>query len=558
MGKTTLWRAGVEAAEAAGLCVLQAQPAESETALSFSGLGDLLDPVLDEALEPLPAGQRSALARALVLEEVEGPAPDAHAAGVALLNALRGLASTRDAPRRSRRRAVARRGVLRGARVRRASTQSRARRCPARTSLGPRERAPGRAEAHPALQRPGRRPARSRGVAPGRAGPPRCRAASTAPGGGASGLGRKPLLRARDRAHAHAQRRVRRGRKAAARSRLPPRPRPRSSARPAAREPRLPGRRRCACAPDRSRSPRRHPVSDASWASSPALEARIVETEGDRIRFTHPLLAAGALETADPQRRAEIHARLAELLEDPEARAWQLAASVDRARRGSRGGARGGRASTRARAVRHGLRRFYSSVPSSSRRTIDRTKQCGGLSTPPTCTSRRATRDAAEAKLRDLIAPLSPGPQRASALVRTRTHPPLRGARGGARAVRSRSSTRPATIARRSQLAHEGVAACSIWMFERFDDAVRAHGHRIRTGRRARRRGTRRGRAPDTARRGDAARAGRPPRRPLERALALQDVRGGPSCPGSAAHLHLPSAGPGPTRSNVRAPRSST
>ena len=95
MGKTTLWRAGVEAAEAAGLRVLQAEPAESETALSFSGLGDLLDRVLDEALAPLPVGQRSALARALVLEEAEGPAPDAHAAGVALLNALRALASDR-------------------------------------------------------------------------------------------------------------------------------------------------------------------------------------------------------------------------------------------------------------------------------------------------------------------------------------------------------------------------------------------------------------------------------------------------------------------------------
>ncbi len=39
--------------------MLQAQPAESETALSFSALGDLLDPVLDEALAPLAAGQRS-------------------------------------------------------------------------------------------------------------------------------------------------------------------------------------------------------------------------------------------------------------------------------------------------------------------------------------------------------------------------------------------------------------------------------------------------------------------------------------------------------------------
>src|SRR5262245_26634141 len=79
MGKTTLWRSGVDAAHADGICVLQAQPAESETALSFSGLGDLLDPVLDEALKPLPAGQRLALSRALVLEDVEGPAPDAHA-----------------------------------------------------------------------------------------------------------------------------------------------------------------------------------------------------------------------------------------------------------------------------------------------------------------------------------------------------------------------------------------------------------------------------------------------------------------------------------------------
>jgi DNA-binding CsgD family transcriptional regulator len=62
----------------------------------------------------------------------------------------------------------------------------------------------------------------------------------------------------------------------------------------------------------------------------PALDAGVVELEHDRIRFTHPLLAAGAYETASPLRRAEIHARLAELLEDPEARAWQLAASVEK------------------------------------------------------------------------------------------------------------------------------------------------------------------------------------------------------------------------------------
>lgn len=78
VGKTTLWKAGVAEAEDRGLRLLQALPAESETALSFSGIGDLLDPVLDEALAPLPVAQRRALALALVLEEVEGPPPDPH------------------------------------------------------------------------------------------------------------------------------------------------------------------------------------------------------------------------------------------------------------------------------------------------------------------------------------------------------------------------------------------------------------------------------------------------------------------------------------------------
>ena len=41
VGKTTLWRAGTAAADERGLRVLQALPGESETALSFSGVGDL-------------------------------------------------------------------------------------------------------------------------------------------------------------------------------------------------------------------------------------------------------------------------------------------------------------------------------------------------------------------------------------------------------------------------------------------------------------------------------------------------------------------------------------
>jgi len=36
MGKTTLWRAAIEQAEVAGVLVLQAQPVESETTLSYA------------------------------------------------------------------------------------------------------------------------------------------------------------------------------------------------------------------------------------------------------------------------------------------------------------------------------------------------------------------------------------------------------------------------------------------------------------------------------------------------------------------------------------------
>ena len=75
--------------------MLEARPAESEIALTFCALGDLLHPVLDDALAPLPEGQKRALSRALVLGDDDGPPPDPHAVGIAVLNALRGLAEQR-------------------------------------------------------------------------------------------------------------------------------------------------------------------------------------------------------------------------------------------------------------------------------------------------------------------------------------------------------------------------------------------------------------------------------------------------------------------------------
>lgn len=51
----------------------------------------------------------------------------------------------------------------------------------------------------------------------------------------------------------------------------------------------------------------------------------VVVIEGNRVRFTHPLLASGIYENADPARRREIHRRLAEINTQPELRARHLA-----------------------------------------------------------------------------------------------------------------------------------------------------------------------------------------------------------------------------------------
>ena len=73
VGKTTLWEAGLTETATRGYRVLSARPAESETSLSFSGIGDLLDPVLERALASLSAPQNRALSRALRLRFRLGP-----------------------------------------------------------------------------------------------------------------------------------------------------------------------------------------------------------------------------------------------------------------------------------------------------------------------------------------------------------------------------------------------------------------------------------------------------------------------------------------------------
>jgi predicted ATPase len=94
IGKTTLWRAGVAAAEDAGFLVLRATPSETETHLAFAAAADLLAPVGEDALTYLPGVQRRALAGAILLRS-DDAAIDRRAVATAFLGALRGLAAAR-------------------------------------------------------------------------------------------------------------------------------------------------------------------------------------------------------------------------------------------------------------------------------------------------------------------------------------------------------------------------------------------------------------------------------------------------------------------------------
>jgi DNA-binding CsgD family transcriptional regulator len=92
IGKTRLWQAGLDAARAKGLTILAARPAGAEAQLSFVALGDLLEGVLEDALPELPPVQRRALEAALLLSDADAPAPEPRAVGLATLGVLRRLA----------------------------------------------------------------------------------------------------------------------------------------------------------------------------------------------------------------------------------------------------------------------------------------------------------------------------------------------------------------------------------------------------------------------------------------------------------------------------------
>jgi DNA-binding CsgD family transcriptional regulator len=327
VGKTTLWRAGVAAAGQAGIRVAQSSPVEAETKLAFAALGDLLEGLAVEVVGDLPVPQQRALGAALLWEEIEGRSPDQRTVAVALLNVLRRLAGAGPvllavddvqwldsssaaalafAARRLRSEPI---GLLFTRRV-----------TGERLTLGL-DRSVGDDRQHQIEVGP---------ISPGalhcllhdRLGlvfpSPVLRRLHQATGG-------NPLF-----ALEVARVLERRGRPLAVGEPLPV---PESlheliQDRLAG----LPGSTRTALAAAAALSQPTITLVEAATGVGGALgaaaDAQLVELDGNRVRFTHPLLASAAYASADPNQRRELHRRLAALVGDPEERARHLAAAT--------------------------------------------------------------------------------------------------------------------------------------------------------------------------------------------------------------------------------------
>jgi DNA-binding NarL/FixJ family response regulator len=92
IGKTVIWEAAVAKARARRLSVLVTRPSSEDAQLGFAGLADLLEDVDVAARRALPAPQRRALERALLLAE-DDHAADVRALGAGVLAILSGLGS---------------------------------------------------------------------------------------------------------------------------------------------------------------------------------------------------------------------------------------------------------------------------------------------------------------------------------------------------------------------------------------------------------------------------------------------------------------------------------
>jgi DNA-binding CsgD family transcriptional regulator len=91
IGKTTLWHAGIASAKDRRYRVVTARPTEVETGLAFASLGDLLTPLLDGPPPDLPGPQREALDAALLRVSAISP-PQPLGVSLGALHVLRAAA----------------------------------------------------------------------------------------------------------------------------------------------------------------------------------------------------------------------------------------------------------------------------------------------------------------------------------------------------------------------------------------------------------------------------------------------------------------------------------
>ena len=330
IGKTTVWMEAIRLADARGVRVLRARPTESEARLSFATLADLVGDVFEELRDSLPSVQERALAAALLRGEPnEGADPRTIATGfVGILATLaeRGpvLVAVDDVQWLD----PASEGALAFA----------ARRLPSRLGLLVTRRTAGGEELPLGL---GRALPESRvervvpgplslaelyHVIDGRLGAslPRPLLARVSDASGGNPFFALEIARALEAAPADTS--------VGGPLRLPPSLEELSAAR--VRQLSEPGQRVVlataalsqptianlvdACAPE----------SDARAALVEAEEAGVLLSDGERVRFTHPLIASAVYGSASPERRRQLHERLASVVSDSEQRARHLALSA--------------------------------------------------------------------------------------------------------------------------------------------------------------------------------------------------------------------------------------
>jgi DNA-binding CsgD family transcriptional regulator len=332
IGKTVLWKEGLAAAAGRSYRVLACRPIESEAQLAYAALGDLLVEVPEAALSALPEPQRRALEVALMRREPEGEQSLPRAVALGTLAVLRAIARESpvlvgiddvqwlDHPSQSALSYMARRlrderiGLLVARRLDGASTvpldleralpEGRVRRVQVK-SLEP-------ADVDRLLA------TRLEAELPRRA---LVRLHRTSGGNPffALEIGRALLQRGGQHEQAD-ELPIPASLQELVRDRLAVLPRPAREAAEVAAALSQPTLALIDSAMD---------AGDAAAAVEAAAQAGIFEPDGERVRFAHPLLASVAYAQIPPPLKRALHARLAEILDDPEERGRHLALAAE-------------------------------------------------------------------------------------------------------------------------------------------------------------------------------------------------------------------------------------